>query len=608
MQELKKKYTTDKIKYCRRCYSPITAENESFGGDKNLCKSCIENSATENDNPANDSPTDKPSSENTATKIKHCRLCHSPIIAENELSDERELCKPCAESNETEYDTLRLSTPGPLRSLMGLKDENTEVEKKHCRCCGKLFTPAENEDGDFCNSCADSIAKKYYFNAPADLSDETDMEQDSDFSEADSELTETDSDFPEADNFTEADIKYCRRCGASITPEYRMYGIDDFCKSCIGSNAGRHYAKVRETDGKYCQGCGKIMTAENGMFGTNPDGSRNEEFCQTCNKTTKKGYGLAKQIIGYFLGFILLGMFIPPPLRGFLLILFCILILYKIFTRKREPSNDSPADEKFPNIAQTFGVFGIFLLAQISLFPFSFVFKPFISKYIMSLVFSILSFCAAIAYSIQKRKTGAKTFNFTIENKLVILLAIISVYALNYGIITPVLSLVPESKIYNQILLEWAGQPAILLFLHMVVIAPVFEELICRGIILDGFLKHYSPLKSILVSSLIFGLLHLNLPQIISGFLGGLFLGWIYYKTRSVSLPIILHATINLIALIALHVHDFDNLSNEPLYYGPPNSILIIVGLTSLFILSTYYLNKQFGKDGANPAPHPLKT
>jgi len=99
--------------------------------------------------------------------------------------------------------------------------------------------------------------------------------------------------------------KYCRRCGIFISAENEQYGAGDFCKSCAESMVSRQsfnvpadlsyeidIAQVSDsaethsdstaTDRKFCHGCGRKMTAENKMFGTNPDGSRNEEYCQSC--------------------------------------------------------------------------------------------------------------------------------------------------------------------------------------------------------------------------------------------------------------------------------------------------------------------------------------
>jgi membrane protease YdiL (CAAX protease family) len=44
----------------------------------------------------------------------------------------------------------------------------------------------------------------------------------------------------------------------------------------------------------------------------------------------------------------------------------------------------------------------------------------------------------------------------------------------------------------------------------LVIMAPLTEETLCRGLILNGFLKNYSRRKAMIVSALLFALLHLN--------------------------------------------------------------------------------------------------
>jgi membrane protease YdiL (CAAX protease family) len=81
------------------------------------------------------------------------------------------------------------------------------------------------------------------------------------------------------------------------------------------------------------------------------------------------------------------------------------------------------------------------------------------------------------------------------------------------------------------------------------IIAPIFEEIIMRGIILDGFLNKYKPINAIIASALIFGLVHLNIPQFINAVIIGLIFGLIYYKTRCLILCIAAHALNNTTAI-----------------------------------------------------------
>lgn len=139
-------------------------------------------------------------------------------------------------------------------------------------------------------------------------------------------------------------------------------------------------------------------------------------------------------------------------------------------------------------------------------------------------------------------------------------------------------------------------------FLIMAVAAPVLEELIFRGIILDGLLQKYAVVKSILISSLLFSLVHLNFLQIVSGFLGGIFIGWVYYKTRRITLTILIHATINLAGFISRFYIDIESEINQPMefwYGGMLNMILVTGCAVILFIVSLYFLNKQFEAEKA---------
>ncbi|HPX05911.1 MAG TPA: CPBP family intramembrane metalloprotease, partial [Tenuifilaceae bacterium] len=87
-------------------------------------------------------------------------------------------------------------------------------------------------------------------------------------------------------------------------------------------------------------------------------------------------------------------------------------------------------------------------------------------------------------------------------------------------------------------------------FITAVILAPVLEELLFRGIILKGFLKNYSPVKAIVVSGLLFGIFHLNPWQAIGASFVGVILGWVYYKTKSIIPCIIIHFVNNLLAFI----------------------------------------------------------
>ncbi len=88
-------------------------------------------------------------------------------------------------------------------------------------------------------------------------------------------------------------------------------------------------------------------------------------------------------------------------------------------------------------------------------------------------------------------------------------------------------------------------------FITICLLAPLLEELIFRGLILRGMLnKGIAPIWAILLSSVLFGAVHFNPWQFVGAtFLGALF-GFVYYRTKSLWMVMLLHFINNFIAFI----------------------------------------------------------
>lgn len=81
------------------------------------------------------------------------------------------------------------------------------------------------------------------------------------------------------------------------------------------------------------------------------------------------------------------------------------------------------------------------------------------------------------------------------------------------------------------------------LIVSTVLLAPLCEEIFFRGILLNGLLRNnIHPVKAILFSSFLFGLIHMNPWQFVGGFFIGNLLGLVYFCTRSMLNCILLHA------------------------------------------------------------------
>jgi len=86
---------------------------------------------------------------------------------------------------------------------------------------------------------------------------------------------------------------------------------------------------------------------------------------------------------------------------------------------------------------------------------------------------------------------------------------------------------------------------AMVLFL-LLIAAPVMEELLFRGFLLHRFTTKWNVQSGVMVSSLIFGLLH---SDILGSFIFSILMCVIYMRTRSIWWPIIFHGINNLIVV-----------------------------------------------------------
>ncbi len=87
--------------------------------------------------------------------------------------------------------------------------------------------------------------------------------------------------------------------------------------------------------------------------------------------------------------------------------------------------------------------------------------------------------------------------------------------------------------------------PLLKTLLYVAVFVPIIEELLFRGFVLDLASEAYSPWAAIFISSVIFGLIHVNPYGILNAFFGGLIYGYVRMRTNSLFPSIFLHSMWN---------------------------------------------------------------
>ena len=89
-----------------------------------------------------------------------------------------------------------------------------------------------------------------------------------------------------------------------------------------------------------------------------------------------------------------------------------------------------------------------------------------------------------------------------------------------------------------------------LMVIYTVILAPLGEEMIFRGLTF-GYAKKVMPIMAAnIVQAALFGIYHLNLIQGIYAFVMGLIFGYIIIKLQSIWAVVILHIVVNLSGLI----------------------------------------------------------
>jgi len=255
----------------------------------------------------------------------------------------------------------------------------------------------------------------------------------------------------------------------------------------------------------------------------------------------------------------------------------------------------------YPSVAQSWGITGIVIACMILFTPVNAILNNVVGKEYSMLIYYVLTMGAAFIMShfIRKNEIKITTYSYRIKKPQLIPLIIIAALGLLFGVVTPIGNLIPMPDIIKEMFRDLATMNGFGAFLMMVVAAPVFEELIFRGIILDGLLKRYTARKAILLSAFLFAFVHLNPWQFVTGMVIGAFIGWIYYHTRSLSISIIIHAAVNSIGFFMRFFIDEEAMLDQSLteaYGGMTNTIVITSAALLVALISIYWLRTIFSK------------
>ena len=122
--------------------------------------------------------------------------------------------------------------------------------------------------------------------------------------------------------------------------------------------------------------------------------------------------------------------------------------------------------------------------------------------------------------------------------------------------VSSAIKIFPEYKYLIQTI---STSNTILPLITAILVAPVFEELLFRGLILNELRNRFSLISAVLIQSLLFGLYQGNLLQLLFSFIAGIVFSFVYVWTKSLLPGIAMHIGFRVIGFLLALGHSYIN-------------------------------------------------
>lgn len=132
----------------------------------------------------------------------------------------------------------------------------------------------------------------------------------------------------------------------------------------------------------------------------------------------------------------------------------------------------------------------------------------------------------------------------------------------------------------------------------VVVLVPITEEVVFRRVIIGSLSQSMHPFIAILISAILFGVLHGEAVQMLGATIIGLLFGWIYYQSKSLLPSTLLHIFNNGSFLVGLQSYKEEGASalaetNWSFTFHNPYGIYLFLGTSVLFVLVAWWIRKR---------------
>ncbi|WMM25779.1 CPBP family intramembrane glutamic endopeptidase [Tissierella sp. MB52-C2] len=170
----------------------------------------------------------------------------------------------------------------------------------------------------------------------------------------------------------------------------------------------------------------------------------------------------------------------------------------------------------------------------------------------------------------------------TIFKAFIISYPIMMIGAYISKIIFTLLELLGVTFVFDPEIFSSDNMTSIATIVSTCLVAPILEECTFRGIVLN-ILRKYGDKFGIITSALFFALIHGNIFQFFTALTMGLWLGYLFIKTKSLTLTILMHTLSNSLAL-SYGIFEIPVIIN----------IAIKIGFGLIAIVIYYYSGKKY--------------
>jgi membrane protease YdiL (CAAX protease family) len=131
---------------------------------------------------------------------------------------------------------------------------------------------------------------------------------------------------------------------------------------------------------------------------------------------------------------------------------------------------------------------------------------------------------------------------------------------------------------------EVSANYQVVLMLFTTAVVPAFvEEFLFRGLVLSNLLP-YGRTTAIFASALLFGVMHQNVEQLLYATVAGLVLGYLYVKTRSIWVCVLLHFVNNFTSVLQTVLAERLSQMTANTVIGVMQGVIFAIGLLSAII------------------------